>query len=101
MLWAVLRHSVNQLEVHVGANTLRSLFLQFVDCANDLRLDGALGRECLNDGLGLKANCGFSQEGGEDPAGSRPRFGALFILHAQNLKALDIHLYPLFAGGYV
>ena len=101
MLWAVLRHSINQLEVHVGANTLGSIFLEFVDCTNDLRLDRALGGECLDDGLGLEPYCGFSQEGRENTAGPSPRLGALFILHAKNLEALDIHIYPVFSGGDV
>ena len=98
VLGAVLRHLFRELVVHVLAHALRSFFLELVDRTDDFGLDRALRRERFNDGLALEADGRFGQHGGEHPAGTLPRLGALFVLHAQHFKAFDVHLDPLFAG---
>ena len=62
MLWSVFGHAVNQLVVHVRSHALGCFFFEFVDRADDLRLDRTLRRKSLNDGLGLEANSGLSQQ---------------------------------------
>ena len=101
VLGSVLGHLLRELVVHVIANSLGCFFFEFVDGSDDLGLDWTRSRECFDDGLGLKTDRGLSQHGGEHAAGTSPWFGALFILHAKDLKAFDVHLNPVLAAGNV
>ena len=97
MLWPVFGHAVNQLVIHVRANTLGGFFFELVDCTDDLRLHWALSREGFDDGFRLESDGSFCQQCGEHAASASPWLGALFILHAKNIKAFDEHLNPVFA----
>ena len=63
MLRAVLRHFFRQLEVHVIPDTLGCVFLHLVNRTNDLGLDRPLGWEGFHDGLSLKLDGRFRQDG--------------------------------------
>ena len=98
VLRAVLRHHLGELVVHVIAHPVSGFFLEPVDGTDDFCLDRALRREGLDDGLALEAYGSFSQHRGEHSAGTVPGFCALFVLHAQDFQALDIHIHPVLAG---
>ena len=101
VLGTVLDHHFRQLIVHVITNTL-SCFLDLRGLfADDLCLDRTRCGERLHHGLGLELHNCFSQDGVVHTTRAIPRFSPVFHLHAEQLKAIDICLNPLFATSNV
>ena len=101
VLRAILRHHLGKLVVHVVADTFGSFFLELGDGTNDLGLDRTRSGERLDDGVRLEAHSRFGQDSGVHATRAVPRLGALLILHAQDLKALDERIDPVLATGDV
>ena len=98
MLGTILNHLVGQLVVHVILDTLRSLFLHLIHGTHDLSLNRTSSRESLRDHFRLETHSSFRQQGGVDTTRTRPRLGALLILHAKDFQAFDKRIHPIFAA---
>ena len=101
MFRPILWHLLCELVVHVITNSFGSLFLELVDGPNNFCFDRAFGRKSFNNRLRLKSDSRLSQDSWENTASTIPRLCALLILHAKNIKALNVHLSPVFATCHV
>ena len=101
MLGPILRHDVGELVVHIRLHALGGVTRLGRLFTDDLRPHRALCRERLHHGLSLELDQSFRQKRVVHPAGTGPRLGAVLDLHTQQLKAVDVGLYPVLAAADV
>ena len=97
MLRTIFSHHLGELVVHVLFDPQCSFLAQFADSTHNLGLDRPHGGECLHHGFGLEAHNRLGEHRVEHATSALPRLGALFILQAQQLQAINVGLNPLFA----